>query len=152
MHASPPRAVVVSRRPRPSGEEIRYFHSGGESAGGRAGMHTPSSAELIGESERASEEGRERECGRRARAAAVVFLVGHNEKEEGKGEREGGRPWGPLTKRREREGTRLLIDSVMSSRARAHTKRETCNRAAGQRPTKWSPNEGNMQWKRKREK
>ena len=54
-------------------------------------MHTPSSAELIGESERASEEGRERECGRRARAAAVVFLVGHNEEEERKGEREGAR-------------------------------------------------------------
>ena len=115
-------------------------------------MHTPSSAELIGESERASEEGRERECGRRASAAAVVFLVGHNEKEEGKGEREGAvGPTNREQRERERERTRLLIDSVMSSRARIPTN-QAANVGPASRPTKWSPNEGNMQWKRKREK
>ena len=79
-----------------------------------------SSSELIGESERASEEGRERECGRRARAAAVVFLVGHNEEEERKGEREGGRPWGPLTVSREN----AVINRLRDVFARAHTNQE----------------------------
>ena len=75
-------------------------------------------------------------------AAAVVFLVNENGGREGRGQEGREREAVGPTNREQRE--RLLIDSVMSSRAHAHAKQRS-------QFSKWSPNEGNMQTKGEKE-
>ena len=95
-------AVVVSQS---VGEQIRYFHSG---------MHTPSAAELIGESER--------ECGRRLLPPSLSAIM---RTEEGKGERgrerEAVGPTNREQRERERERENAVINRLRDVFARAHT-------------------------------
>ena len=130
------RSTAVVSRPWLVGEQIRYFYSiRRRTAAGNANSSS-AAAELIGESERAAENVA-------ATAAALLFFVNENgEPTEGKG--------GPLTTNRER----LLIDSLMSSRARIPSKNHANVRSVVGWRTKlgWSPNEGNMQGKERRRK
>ena len=112
------RVVVVS----PSvGEQIRYFHSG---------MHTPSAAELIGESER--------ECGCRLLPPSLSAIM---RTEEGKGERgEREREAVGPTNREQRERENAVINRLRDVFARAYQRssrrcgaltREICNGKEG---------------------